>query len=138
MFKESVPSGYGKRLYSDGSIYEGEFENGVRSGRGAFTNKGDGSKYRGEWKGDKKNGYGACQFSDGTVFKGEWKDDSWVQSTACPKNTKVFGNGIVSAVAGTNATFGIEARDELNNKRLSGGDIFRVLLTLQVDEHEDH
>ena len=138
MFKESVPSGYGKRLYSDGSIYEGEFENGVRSGRGAFTNKGDGSKYRGEWKGDKKNGYGACQFSDGTVFRGEWKDDSWVQSTACPKNTKVFGNGIVSAVAGTNATFGIEARDELNNKRLSGGDIFRVVLTLQEEEHEDH
>ena len=136
-FKDGAPSGYGKRLYSDGSIYEGEFEYGVRSGRGAFTNKEDGSKYRGEWKGDKKNGYGACQFSDGTVFRGEWKDDSWVQSTACPKKTKVFGNGIVSAVAGANATFGIEARDELNNKRLSGGDIFRVVLTLIDDDDDD-
>jgi len=136
-FKNGVPSGNGKRLYADGSIYEGEFAHGVRSGRGAFTNKEDGSKYRGEWKGDKKNGYGACQFKDGTVFRGEWRDDSWVQSTACPKKTKVFGNGIVSAVAGANATFGIEARDELNNKRLSGGDMFRVLLTLQDDDDDE-
>jgi len=134
LFKDGLPCGYGKRLFSDGSIYEGEFANGLRSGRGAFTNKEDGSKYRGEWLNDKKNGYGACQFGDGTVFRGEWKDDCWVQSTACPKKTKVFGNGIVSAIAGSKGTFGIEARDELNNKRLSGGDAFHVLLTLHQDK----
>ena len=100
-FKEGLPHGYGKRLFSDGSTYEGEFENDVRSGRGVFTNKEDGSKYHGEWENDKKCGYGAYQFKDGTVFRGEWKDDCWVQSTACPKRTNVFGDGIISAIAGS-------------------------------------
>ena len=40
----------------------------------------------------------------------------------------MLGPGIARAAAGEDALFGIEARDDLKNKRLSGGDVFQVAL----------
>jgi len=121
--------GQGKRLYADGEIYRGEWVAGKRHGKGscAYAN---GDQYQGEWRSDKRHGYGFCLFADGTKYRGEWEDDCWCQSTADPLFTKVFGPGVVRAVAGEPAMIGIEARDELKNKRLSGGDLFTVRLTL--------
>ena len=42
--------------------------------------------------------------------------------------SQVLGPGIARATAGQDAVFGIEARDEMKNKRLCGGDEFAVKL----------
>ena len=48
--------GYGKCVYSDGTIYEGEWENDVRKGKGIFTYV-DGSQCEGEFVNDEFNIY---------------------------------------------------------------------------------
>lgn len=127
--------GRGKRLYADGSTYVGEWMCGSRSGKGSCEYA-NGDRYQGEWSDDVRHGYGVCVFADGTKYRGEWERDCWCQSTADPVFTRVFGPGIVRAVAGRVTAFGIEARDELKNKRLSGGDVFNVKLTLQQSESD--
>jgi hypothetical protein len=137
-YANGLEHGRGKRLYADGSMYNGDWLKGVRSGKGAMVYE-NGDQYQGEWRNDKRHGYGFCIFADGTKFRGEWEDDDWCQSTADPVFCKVFGPGVVRAMAGEATMLGIEARDELKNKRLSGGDIFTVKLTLVVDaDEEDH
>jgi len=127
-FDEDLENGKGKRLYADGAIYRGEWRDGKRHGKGACAYA-NGDEYQGEWSNDERHGYGVCVFADGTKFRGEWERDCWCQSTADPVFTKVFGPGAVRATAGAVTMVGIEARDELKNKRLSGGDIFTVRLT---------
>lgn len=127
-FDKDLENGKGKRLYADGAIYRGEWRDGKRHGKGACAYA-NGDEYQGEWSNDKRHGYGVCVFADGTKFRGEWERDCWCQSTADPVFTKVFGPGAVRATAGAATMLGIEARDELKNKRLSGGDIFTVRLT---------
>jgi hypothetical protein len=133
-FDEDAENGKGKRLYADGTIYQGEWCDGKRHGKGACTYA-NGDEYQGEWVRDERHGYGVCVFADGTKYRGEWERDCWCQSTAEPAFTKVFGPGVVKARAGEASMIGIEARDELKNKRLSGGDIFTVKLT-HVDSME--
>jgi hypothetical protein len=83
---------------------------------------------QGEWKLDRRHGYGVCFFADGTKFRGEWEEDCWVQSTADPEFSKVLGPGLARGVAGEDTIFGVEARDEMKNKRLCGGDEFTCRL----------
>ena len=135
-FADDVESGKGKRLYADGAMYQGEWRAGKRHGKGACAYA-NGDEYQGEWANDERHGYGVCVFADGTKYRGEWERDCWCQSSADPVFTRVFGPGVVRATAGVAATIGIEARDELKNKRLSGGDIFAVRLTLAGENDND-
>jgi hypothetical protein len=72
--------------------------------------------WQGEWESDMRHGYGVCTYADGSKYRGEWEEDCWLQSTADPAFTKVFGPGLSRGLAGEATTFGIEARDELKNK----------------------
>ena len=74
---------------------------------------------QGEWKFDKRHGYGVCTYKDGLKYRGEWEEDCWLQSTADPVFTKVFGPGLSRGIAGEVTMFMIEARDELKNKWVS-------------------
>ena len=71
---------------------------------------------QGEWESDMRHGYGVCTYADGSKYRGEWEEDCWLQSTADPAFTKVFGPGLSRGIAGEATMFGIEARDELKNK----------------------
>lgn len=126
-FKDGVRHGRGQCMYADGMMYDGEWTGDMRNGEGvcAFPN---GDTYKGQWKNDKRHGQGICKFSDGTKFRGEWEEDCWVQSTAEPSKCKVVGPGVTRATAGMPSKFIIQARDENGNKRLTGGDEFRVVL----------
>jgi hypothetical protein len=58
--------------YASGAIYEGEWKNDVRHGKGVYMYP-DGTE--GEWKDDVWNGKGLLRQADGTIiYKGEWKD----------------------------------------------------------------
>ena len=58
-------------IWSDGSYYYGNFENGVKEGRGVYF-WADGSRYEGEWKQDEMSGTGVFQWADGRRFYGQF------------------------------------------------------------------
>ena len=127
--------GQGKCLYATGDEYEGSWIGGLRQGKGRCKFA-SGDDYRGDWAGNERHGYGVCVFADGTQFRGEWERGAWVQSTADPTATKVFGPGAARATAGAEAVFGIEAFDDEGNRRLSGGDEFLCVLQKASDSPE--
>lgn len=126
-WNQGMRHGLGKCQFTNGDKYEGEWKDGKRHGKGkCYCANGD--KYQGHWAHDRRHGYGVCHFHDGTKFRGEWDNGVWLQSSADPEFSKVKGPGISRAIAGENARFFIEARDELRNRRLNGGDEFAVYL----------
>lgn len=61
--------------YDDGSIYEGEWYAGKRSGKGLHKLE-NGNRYEGSWENDMKNGPGKYFYMErGLVYTGSWKDD---------------------------------------------------------------
>lgn len=93
------PHGTGKKIFSDGtryegnweygqysgqgvltwadkiSRYEGQFAAGQRSGQGKMTYP-NGATYNGAWKNDKRHGHGIFILADGTRYDCEWQDDA--------------------------------------------------------------
>ena len=125
-WKEGLEEGNGKRLYPDGSMYEGQWSKGKRHGKGRCSVPSSKEVYQGEWANDERHGYGVCEYADSSKFRGEWEEGCWLQSTADPTFTRVHGSGLSRGIVGEPATFRIEARDELKNKRMNGGDDFYV------------
>lgn len=67
-FRESQPHGICKEMYSDGSYFEGVYQDGIRqSGKYFFEN---GSTYEGEYKDNNPEGEGTLIFPNGNKFKG--------------------------------------------------------------------
>ncbi|MEE0913160.1 MAG: CFI-box-CTERM domain-containing protein [Ruminococcus sp.] len=64
-----------KITYADGSLFEGEYRNGVWvQGKGVVFYD-DNSKYEGEIRNGKRNGNGVLFYSDGSRYTGSWLDD---------------------------------------------------------------
>ncbi len=72
-------NGYGRLVYSDGSIYEGNFLNKDRAGYGMFIWKDDLASFGGEWEASKRHGKGYFVDEKGTKQSGYWKNDQFVQ-----------------------------------------------------------
>jgi len=83
---DGKPHGRGRAVYPDGR-YEGQFNKGVREGRGAATFA-NGNVYDGEWKGNQPDGQGAMVFADGTRYEGGWRGG------------RFHGEGVLSAPSG--------------------------------------
>lgn len=79
-FADGSPEGTGVVKWSDGSWYDGEFQGGLRHGRGLHVSAEDGRRwYGGQWTNGKRNGVGqtACtsERSDGALeYVGDWVD----------------------------------------------------------------
>ena len=71
-FKDGVANGKGTIKYPNGIIYEGEMANGKPHGLGTITYTG-GAKQVGEFKDGLANGKGTKMLPDGTIFSGTWK-----------------------------------------------------------------
>jgi uncharacterized membrane protein YhaH (DUF805 family) len=56
-------------------IYEGEWKDGERHGKGTFTSANKKEKYIGEWKFNGRNGKGIQTYSDGSKYEGQWEND---------------------------------------------------------------
>ncbi len=52
--------------YSDGSVYDGKWDNDSRCGFGVFAYK-NGDSYTGHWKMDKENGDGSYRYASGVI-----------------------------------------------------------------------
>jgi len=66
-------NGYGVWIFDSGEMYEGYFNEGLRSGAGIYLHA-DGMKYNGSFANDKRNGYGTFYWTDGSYHAGNWKD----------------------------------------------------------------
>ncbi|KAL4493265.1 hypothetical protein ABPG73_007072 [Tetrahymena malaccensis] len=87
-WKNGQRHGRGKKLQQDGCIYEGYWKNNMANGYGILINS-DGDVYEGQWKNDKFNGFGTFTFFDGAYYIGNWLND------------KQHGNGIEIRPNGT-------------------------------------
>ena len=59
--------------WAHGSMYEGEYENGLSKNGYAIEIKKDGSKYEGRVFESKPHGFGIYTWSKGNIYAGEWK-----------------------------------------------------------------
>ena len=65
------PQGHGKMTYDDGTVYEGDFKDGLANGRGKCEFA-DGNVYEGEFENDLMHGRGKMTYADGNVYEGNW------------------------------------------------------------------
>mmetsp|Transcript_46551 Transcript_46551/g.101330 ORF Transcript_46551/g.101330 Transcript_46551/m.101330 type:complete len:213 (+) Transcript_46551:74-712(+) len=73
-WKADAQDGQGRQTWSDGRVYEGQFQNGRFSGTGKMvwhTQKGM-LVYEGQYKDDLKHGQGKFVWPDGRTYDGEW------------------------------------------------------------------
>ncbi len=68
------PHGYGIKTYSDGTIYIGDWFEGLRHSvkNKAAWSRNDGLQYEGTWYNDLKHGSGILRYPDGAVYRGEF------------------------------------------------------------------
>ena len=57
-------NGYGVYTWPDGSVYDGDWAGGLRSGKGTFIDI-NGDRYDGDWSNGQRNGQGAYSFGIG-------------------------------------------------------------------------
>ena len=67
--------GYGELTYNNGSIYQGQWERGMKWGQGKMTYA-SGNFYEGTWENNKRNGHGVMHWlSTNERYSGNWKDN---------------------------------------------------------------
>ena len=72
--------GYGRMIYEDKSVYEGNFVAAERSGYGLFIWSNDQTSFGGEWNRSKRHGKGILVANSGAVQHGYWKEDTFVKN----------------------------------------------------------
>ncbi|NMC27767.1 MAG: hypothetical protein GYA42_06420 [Syntrophomonadaceae bacterium] len=86
IISDSNPN-YGKIIFPDGGLYEGEIKDGLRDGQG--TQKWiTGDEYAGGWKQDLMNGEGTGTWANGGKYVG-----TWVNGNRSGKGVMTYGNG---------------------------------------------
>ncbi|WP_052389668.1 MORN repeat-containing protein [Belnapia moabensis] len=71
--RNNLPNGRGVRTWPRGPDYDGQWQNGVRSGEGRQQ---DGyGVYSGQWRDDRRNGRGLQIYPSGDRYQGEWRND---------------------------------------------------------------
>ena len=76
------PHGNGIWTQCDGATYVGQFVNGLREGTGTFTwvDRGDEleSVYEGEYKNNRRHGKGMKTYGNGSIVEGYWIDNDFI------------------------------------------------------------
>jgi hypothetical protein len=73
-FQNDQFHGHGTLIDVDGTKYEGDWDRGVRDGKGQMwtVHKGKPIHYEGQWHENQYSGEGKMSFSDGSVYEGHW------------------------------------------------------------------
>eukprot|EP00347_Sterkiella_histriomuscorum_P003422 403364353 len=71
-YVDGIPNGYGV-IMSHGSMYCGEYKNGIIHGLGTYYYN-DGDSYKGQWMNNMQHGEGVFKYTNGSILKGTWKD----------------------------------------------------------------
>jgi len=86
-FRDGMKNGTGTMRFNDGSTYIGSLKMGLFEGYGEFACC-SGDLFKGHFVGGKKEGAGKMIFRDGAVFQGHWKNDQ----RAAGKGIMVWAN----------------------------------------------
>ncbi|KAH3732853.1 morn repeat protein [Pelomyxa schiedti] len=86
-FKNDIRDGKGTYKWREGDSYEGDWKDGVRDGYGVYK-RATGSTYEGHWKNGNQEGHGVMRYADGYVFEGEW-----VHGVKNGMGTEIFPTG---------------------------------------------
>ncbi|MEC8043689.1 MAG: hypothetical protein VX130_03755 [Verrucomicrobiota bacterium] len=72
------PDGFGRRVYGNSDVYEGQFRKGLEHGSGTLRFKSDEEidRYVGMWASGQMEGFGALVLVDESRMEGEWKNGS--------------------------------------------------------------
>ena len=62
-------------IFSDGSVYDGDWVDGKGHGQASFTRGSDGHRYIGGWGENGSEGFGTYTLADGTVQTGIFEND---------------------------------------------------------------
>lgn len=73
-FPKHYMEGTGTMWMADGRVYEGEWKDDMKDGKGRFERP-VGGEYFGDFSADKMNGNGVYKLPDGTLYRGEFKHD---------------------------------------------------------------
>lgn len=111
--------GRGIMVYASGNRYDGEYQNGQRSGCGTFTFI-NGRSYVGQFKADQFSGQGIWILENGDRYVGEFKDNH-----CSGQGTFIFANGFSKS--------GIWEEGKLLNDTLSCGNQSDLLLSPSAD-----
>ena len=67
-------TGRGLATYTNEDVYEGDFLDGTREGRGKYLYKSNGDKYEGDWKSNCKHGLGRLIYAGKGEYYGYWEN----------------------------------------------------------------
>lgn len=70
--EHNIPNGEGQWSAPDGSLYVGDWKNGLRNGTGTQYYPNGSIQYYGDWENDFYNGQGTFTDVDGSSYAGEW------------------------------------------------------------------
>lgn len=65
--------GEGRATLPGGHTYQGQYDCGLRHGRGEYQMARSGARYCGEWQRGHRHGLGVCVFEDGSHYQGEFE-----------------------------------------------------------------
>ena len=65
-----------KEYFNNGDIYEGDWKNDNRTGKGIYYFK-SGNRYEGDFKNGKKEGKGIFYYNNGNRYEGDFKNDKY-------------------------------------------------------------
>lgn len=67
-------TGFGTATYDNGDIFEGDFLDGTREGRGTYRYHKSGNKYQGDWSQNGKHGIGKMTYNGVGEYHGYWEN----------------------------------------------------------------
>ncbi|MBK9254779.1 MAG: caspase family protein [Saprospiraceae bacterium] len=77
----------GTYTYKDGSVFSGDFTNGLPMGNG-HCQYADGTTYTGQWRNNGPNGQGTLLYKNGKIVSGKWNNGKLVKDIATVNNSK--------------------------------------------------
>ena len=82
----------GKIVYHNGDVYEGDWVDGLKEGRGYYTWE-NGDVYEGEFKNGVREGFGEFKWANGESYKGLWKEDNMAKGEVFDNFGQLFKVG---------------------------------------------
>jgi len=90
-------NGYGMLKGKDGSLYRGDFKNGLEDGYGIYQN--DEYIYEGSWEGGLPHGEGRKKYADGKILIGEFKYGECLSDPIYPNKSAGSNSGSNSSAS---------------------------------------
>ena len=126
-FTDKMRNGQGKIKYKDGSYYEGTWLLDKRSGTGTYVDS-KGNKYDGLWANDKQNELGKLSDAIGNIYTGSWNDGSLLGNVKIQFNNNdvyegEYANGLNGKGTLTYSDGAVYKGNWNNNMRFSYGEM---------------